>query len=544
MTPDPSPIVPRVTRRTFLGGTAAVMTAGAAGTMTAGAALAAPAAATAFRRAEVTEQRRRAVVIGSGFGGAIAAMHLGRAGVDTLVLERGIRWPTGPNAETFPRMLSPDQRSAWLQPHPVMTGAPPAVFPPFTGLMERIPGNGMDILCGAGVGGGSLVYHGMTMQPDGENFARCVSSRIDYERMDSVYYPRVARMLRIATIPDDLLNSPQYRSSRRFVEMADAQGLHTFRVPMPIDWEFARRELRGEMRPSYTNGDVIYGVNNGGKFSVDVTYLAEAEATGRVEVAPLHRVADIERGGDGSWVVHCDRIGRDGAVLERKRIVSDALFLGAGSPGTTRLLVKARAKNLIPDLPDAVGTGWGNNGDRIFMVTRATDSPGAWQGGPACVGVKDWDNPAGALTIVLGPVPFPLDLHTTSVIGYGVVDGRGIWHYDPGRDDAVLTWDQAFDRDLTNAIRARIEQIVGAGFGVSAIDVNAFDTNTFHPLGGVPFGSVCDDVGRVHGQRGLYVLDGSRIPGSTGACNPSMTIAALAEHSMDTLVAHDLGTVF
>ncbi len=147
--------------------------------------------------------------------------------------------------------------------------------------MERIPGNGMDILCGAGVGGGSLVYHGMTMQPNGENFAKCVSPRIDYEQMASEYYPRVARTLRIATIPDDLLNSPQYSSSRRFVEMADAQGLHSFRVPMPIDWEFARRELRGEMRPSYTNGDVIYGVNNGGKFSVDVTYLAAAEATGR-----------------------------------------------------------------------------------------------------------------------------------------------------------------------------------------------------------------------------------------------------------------------
>ncbi|NKS51142.1 cholesterol oxidase [Rhodococcus hoagii] len=535
MIADSNSTTTRVSRRAFLGGAAAATVA------TTAAAISAPAGA---QPRPVTEERRRAVVIGSGFGGAIAALHLGRAGVDTVVLERGIRWPTGPNAETFPRMLSPDQRSAWLQPHPVMTGAPPAVFPPFTGLMERIPGNGMDILCGAGVGGGSLVYHGMTMQPNGENFAKCVSPRIDYEQMASEYYPRVARTLRIATIPDDLLNSPQYSSSRRFVEMADAQGLHSFRVPMPIDWEFARRELRGEMRPSYTNGDVIYGVNNGGKFSVDVTYLAAAEATGKVEVAPLHRVNDIERGADGTWIVHCDRIGRDGTVLERKRVASDALFLGAGSPGTTRLLVKARAKNAIPDLPDGVGTGWGNNGDRIFMVTRALDSPGAWQGGPACVGVKDWDNPAGALTIVLGPVPFPLDLHTTSVIGYGVVEGLGSWHYDSARDDAVLTWNQAYDRGLTDAIRARIEQIVGAGFGVSAIDVNAFDTNTFHPLGGAPFETVCDDAGRVHGQRGLYVLDGARIPGSTGACNPSMTIAALAEYSMDLLVAHDVDTVF
>ncbi|WP_430332799.1 GMC oxidoreductase [Rhodococcus sp. ACT016] len=541
MTPHLDPPVSAragVTRRAFLGGV------GGTAAATLAAATARTAAAAPPQGPAVTEQRRRAVVVGSGFGGAIAATHLGRAGVDTLILERGIWWPTGPNAETFPHMFAPDQRSAWLQPHPVMTGAPPAVFAPFTGIMERIPGNGMDVLCGAGVGGGSLVYHGMTMQPNGANFAKCVSSSIDYQLMDEVYYPRVARMLRIATIPDDVLASPQYLSSRQFLDAAAAQGLDTFRVPMPIDWEFARRELRGEMRPSYTNGDVIYGVNNGGKNSLDVTYLPEAQATGRVEVAPLHRVNDIERGQDGTWVVHCDRIGTDGTVLERKRIVTDALFLAAGSPGTTRLLVKARAKNLVPDLPDAVGTGWGNNGDRIFMVTRLDNSPGAWQGGPACVGVKDWNNPAGALTIVTGPVPFPVDVHTTSVIGYGVVPGLGVWNYDPNRDDAVLTWNQAYDRGLTDAIRARIEQIVGAGFGVIAADVNAFDTNTFHPLGGAPLGSVCDDAGRVHGQRGLYVLDGSRIPGSTGACNPSMTIAALAEHSMDTLVPADVGTVF
>ncbi|WP_433604601.1 GMC oxidoreductase [Prescottella agglutinans] len=55
---------------------------------------------------------------------------------------------------------------------------------------------------------------------------------------------------------------------------------------------------------------------------------------------------------------------------------------------------------------------------------------------------------------------------------------------------------------------------------------------------------MCDDAGRVHGHRGLYVLDDARIPGSTGACNPSTTIAALAEHSMDTLVIADVGTVF
>jgi cholesterol oxidase len=50
---------------------------------------------------------------------------------------------------------------------------------------------------------------------------------------------------------------------------------------------------------------------------------------------------------------------------------------------------------------------------------------------------------------------------------------------------------------------------------------------------------VCDDAGRVHGQQGLYVMDGSKIAGSCAACNPSMTIAALAEYGMDRILRQD-----
>ncbi len=54
-------------------------------------------------------------------------------------------------------------------------------------------------------------------------------------------------------------------------------------------------------------------------------------------------------------------------------------------------------------------------------------------------------------------------------------------------------------------------------------------------------GGVCDLDGRVHGQRGLYVLDGALLPGQSGACNPSMTIAAVAERALDNIVAKDVG---
>lgn len=66
---------------------------------------------------------------------------------------------------------------------------------------------------------------------------------------------------------------------------------------------------------------------------------------------------------------------------------------------------------------------------------------------------------------------------------------------------------------------------------------------TWHPLGGACMGTVCVLEGRVHGQRGLYVLDGALMPGNTAACNPSMTIAAVAERALDRIVAADVGTL-
>ncbi|MFM7068276.1 MAG: NAD(P)-binding protein, partial [Actinomycetes bacterium] len=154
-------------RRQVLGGAAAAVGAGA---LAACAPSAPSGAANPPRRAE----RRRVVVIGTGFGGAVTALRLAQRGVDVTLVERGRRWASG-ERRTFPTMFGPDRRVSWLSDHNSATERlfptlPGTTWQPYTGLLERIPGDGMDVVCAAAVGGGSLPYHGMSVQPRGDLF--------------------------------------------------------------------------------------------------------------------------------------------------------------------------------------------------------------------------------------------------------------------------------------------------------------------------------------------------------------------------------------
>jgi cholesterol oxidase len=107
-----------------------------------------------------------AIVIGSGFGGAVAALRLGEAGIETIVLERGLAWPITSAQDTFATYRKPDGRSTWLSPKTLMFEPVPIDI--YTGVLERKDEHGISVLCGAGVGGGSLVYNGVIYQPPRE----------------------------------------------------------------------------------------------------------------------------------------------------------------------------------------------------------------------------------------------------------------------------------------------------------------------------------------------------------------------------------------
>ncbi|MEN0012925.1 MAG: GMC oxidoreductase [Solirubrobacteraceae bacterium] len=522
------------TRRSFLARSAV----GAAGAS----ALVSSPSARGASRIPLVRSEERVGVIGSGFGGGVSALRLAQAGVPVLVLERGKRWPTGPNANTFPTIEHPDKRMLWYDSNPNLYGKT-YLLPRYVGLIEAVVGDHMTALCAAGVGGGSLVYQGMTLQPAEDVFNSVLPEALDYARMSAIHYPRVAKMLQVAVAPDELIADPAYKAPRVFARNAQRAGYSVEKIPMPIDWNYALAELRGEMKRSYTNSEGSLGVNNGGKHSVDVTYLAQAEQTGLVTVAPMHHVTGVRRDKSGKWVVAVDHTDQNGRVIEQKLITTKTLIMAAGSLNTTQLLVSAAARGDIPDMPDGLGEGWGTNADRIYVWEDLADDFGSHQGGPVIYGSKEWADPSIANTIIQASLP-PLGgaaRHTTMLVGFGVSAARGRFVYDPKKGRAMLQWPKNGDALVHGRIGQRVRKVAGKVGGL--LDTNLVAPSTWHALGGANMGTVCDLEGRVQGQPGLYVLDGALIPGSTAACNPSMTIAAVAERAMDDIVRNDVGSV-
>jgi len=496
------------------------------------------------RRVPVTREDHRVVIVGSGFGGGVAALRLGEAGVPVTVLEQGIEWKTSPDRDVFPRPVKNpfDKRLLWFDSAPRVFGRP-VLGGPYPGVLDVFAGDNVMSMAGVGVGGGSLLYQGMSLQPTRELFETHLPVGLDYDEMDQTFYPRVAQMLHLATAPDSLIQSPNYKVSRIFAERIRRAGYTLEKVPMPIDWDSALAELRGEVRSSISNGDCTFGVNSGGKHSVDKTYLAAARATGRVTLHTLHKVTGVSLEPDGRWKVEVARLDSTGQTIEIKELTTTALVLAAGSVNTTRMLVRAGALGHIPDLPDGVGTNWGTNGDRIYVWTDLADAFGKVQGGPVVYCTKDWADPHRANTLIQASIPplWGIDIRTTILVGYGTSAARGRFSYDGQADAVRLAFPRKGDAEIWAAIHARAKRIAGRASLLA--DTNRLNNTTWHPLGGVPMDSACDLEGRVRGHRGLYVLDGALIPGTTAACNPSMTIAAVAERALDRIVREDVGTL-
>ena len=212
-----------------------------------------------------------AIVVGSGFGGAVAALRLGQAGIDTVVLERGRRWPIRADGNTFATFEQPDGRAYWLREKTgeALLGLPQLEksIDRYTGLLEVIEGDGIAIGAGAGVGGGSLVFNAIIVPPRREMFDRIFSNAIDFDEMEQVFFPRVRSVIQSSPIPADILATEYYRSSRVSLDQATAAGFPTRPVDLAVNWDIVRDEIAGLRVPSAIAGQSFYGLNSGAKRS-------------------------------------------------------------------------------------------------------------------------------------------------------------------------------------------------------------------------------------------------------------------------------------
>ncbi|MFE7763957.1 GMC oxidoreductase [Streptomyces sp. NPDC057438] len=493
-----------------------------------------------------------AIVIGSGYGAAVAALRLGQAGVRTLVLEMGRAWTTpGADGKIFCSTKEPDERSMWFK---TRTEAPLATFlwldvvnqdiSRYPGVLDRVRHANMSVFLGRGVGGGSLVNGSMAVTPLRSYFAEQFPT-VDTAEMYATYFPRARSMLGVNTVDPAWFESTEwYRFSRVSRAHAHKAGLRTTFVPSVYDFDHMRREAAGTATKSALAGEVIYG-NNHGKKSLDKTYLAAALGTGNVTIHTMERARGIRRQGDGTYVVTVDRIDGTGAVVETKEYGCTYLFLGAGSVGTTELLVRARAKGTLPALDASVGAGWGPNGN--VMLGRANhlwDTVGANQSTMPVMGIDDWANTANPVFAEIAPLPTGLEHWVSLYLAITKNTERASFTYDAASDSAKLGWSAAQSAVSSSMAKKLFDRINSANSTMYRYDLfgssnKVFaDDFTYHPLGGCVLGRATDDYGRVKGYANLYVTDGSLVPGSIGV-NPFVTITALAERTMARVLVED-----
>ncbi len=488
-------------------------------------------------------------MIGTGYGGSVAALRLAQAGVDVHMIEMGMAWDTpGPDGKIFCNTTSPDQRSYWLrtktkQPLSNFLGFPiDRDIPRYTGILDAEEMGGIIVYQGRGVGGGSLVNGGMAVTPRRANFAAILPS-VNADEMYTTYYPRANAGLGVGLVDPAWFDTVDcYQFARVGRKHAQRSGFPFVFVPDVYDWDYMKQEAAGTAPKSAVAGEILYG-NNYGKKSLQKTYLAQARATGKVTISPLHKVTSVSPAAGGGYTVAIDQIDTTGATTATKTVIADKVFFAAGSVGTSKLLVRLKATGALPALNGEIGKGWGDNGN--VMCGRANhlwDPTGKVQASIPCGGIDNWD--AGGAFAEVAPLPTGIETYASFYLSITKNPHRAEFTYNAASGAVELNWQTAWKQpsiDMAKSIFDKINSKEGTIYRTDLFGTNKIwgDHLTYHPLGGAVLDKATDNYGRLHGYTGLYVIDGALIPGNTSV-NPFVTITALAERNIEKIIATDL----
>lgn len=475
-----------------------------------------------------------AIVVGTGFGGAVTAARLAERGARVLVLERGPFWGPGgrdrcaEERREFPRGTRGMLRSV----RSARRGRSRRLLVRADGLWELHRFDHLVALTASGVGGGSLVYTNMQVPAEPDYF-RAFPAEITAEEI-APYYARVRAMLRPEPVPSAL------EKERAFERATRAAGLGPLRRPeLAIAFgddpstPVVRVNAAGVEQETCTyRGECILGCPQGAKTTLDLTYVPLALRAGAT-VRALAEVVAIGREASRWSVRFVDHV-EDRASEAR----CDRLYLCAGTLASVRLLFESGLA-----LPSALGRGFSANGDHGSLlrglpepVSARGPSVGALARVPAEGPLRAMIAEMGVPGEALPPLVSRYLRGSVALLAMGRDGARGTLTF---RDGALHT---DLSRDESPALLDELDRSTGAiadAYGARHARLNlpsgraARTLGTVHPLGGARIASgpdqgVVDHLGRVFGQPGLFIVDGAILPDAPGV-PPSMTIAALAE---------------
>ena len=535
------------------------------------------------------------VVVGSGYGGGVAASRLARCGRRVAVLERGREFLPG----DFPARASTAAREVQVTGAHVRVGSETALF-------DIRLNDDVNVMMGCGLGGTSLINANVCLAPDSRVFDdRAWPPEVRADRLLAEGFVRARHMLR----PEPCAGSASFPKVKALALAASAFGREVDPVPLHVAYEDGANAA-GVFQEACTRcGDCCGGCNVGAKTTVAATYLADAEAFG-AEIfteAPVDRLAKEE---DGHWRVWL-RPAREGEPAAS--VLANVVVLAAGTLGSTEILLRSERGGLA--LSRWLGARFTSNGDAIAIAYNndvavngvgvghppKADVPPVGQAVNGLMDLRASPDVRDGLAVVecalpsaFAPVLPPLLTAGAAVFGereasalddgldalgrvteslfHGAYDGavhntqtflavghdagNGLMQLDGDRL-AITWWNGPRQR-----VFERIEEVLktaSAATGGSYMRNPATERilggnlMTVHPLGGCSMGAdgsrgvvnhkgqVFDagapDTSAVHA--GLYVCDGAVIPCPLGI-HPLLTITALAERAM-ILLAADYG---
>ncbi|MFY1635974.1 GMC family oxidoreductase [Solwaraspora sp. WMMB335] len=531
------------------------------------------------------------VVVGSGFGGSVAALRLAEKGYSVLVLEAGRRFADHELPRTSWRvgrfLWAPALGCFGIQRITLLRSAGHRVAAGRRGTSGRRRPDigtraGVLVLSGAGVGGGSLVYANTLYEPPDDFYADPQWSGItDWRAELAPYYTRAKQLLGVVDYPRTT------RADQAMRAVADRMGAgDTFR-PTPVAVYLGPPGERvadpyfggaGPDRVGCTHcGACMTGCRVGAKNSLPKNYLWFAERAG-ARIRPLTTVTGLRPDPDGAG--YLVDVRRTGAWLGgRDTIAADQVVLAAGALGTQRLLHAARATGALPEISARIGALTRTNSEAILgavVPRRAARRRGLDYTEGVAITSSFHPEPGTHVE----PVRYGEGSNLMGLLATVLVDGGprrvrrwlGTLLRRPGRTLRLLSvrgWSrravvalvmQSVDNSLTTyhhrgrlaarhghgepnpswipagnqAVRLLADEIGGIAAGPVSEPFGV--PMTAHILGGAVIGAtardgVVDAYHRVFGCPGLHVVDGAAVPANLGV-NPSLTIAALAERAM------------